>query len=477
MTGKLLVLSAVCLSLGACTSKPARDDRESALVASEIGCPDAETRLFDRLIEGGWGDSAMDRKALHQSLRRQAELRLKDSDLLAAYEKILQFLLEEAPQRTKEKDLRLLYGDFEAGHVGRSTDDILAKEYAVLRVQTWPKFSDVGGLCQAGPRPERASAPAENPAWGMRWTFATAYQSCKVLHQPPLTVQDPDVGGIKSWCCHPDGVGFKREITDPVLVSKTNPYIQPPVDLKSCVDVSRNPLIYNYGGKPFLAEQGLDLHRVAGDGTNVLGIDCSAYVSTALLTAGLKLSKSAPLRPVQAQLYSSGDFLHPEEDGLSCLTRISVGKDQSLRDGDLVGVQGHVFMVGEVGADPFGLQKIHKLEDCQKLSTENLHFNIYQSSNSKNGLGLNRFKAADYVAGSSHDTFRKGLLAYAQQACMARLAKTAVTPQLAELAITRHVDSSECQGPRVPLIHESCVAACMKVGEGPKTSVQRSANP
>lgn len=304
--------------------------------------------------------------------------------------------------------------------------------------------------------------PLPPSVWGTRLAIATAYQSCSALAQPPLTAATPDVKGIEIYGTHPDGVGSKRRIASLTDVQNSHHYIKNEKSYPaSCFNVRQNPLIYDYGGKPYAttsSSSALDFFRNNGDGTSVLGIDCSGFVFSSYATAGLKLSSSRPLRASDAWSWGSSSYVEPQKNGLSCLQKISITAQKSLVPGDIIAVVGHVFIVDKVGQDPFGIKNAATVNDCTSLKSDGFDFVIHQSSNSKNGIGINSYVASDYM--KIAPKFKVGLEKYAYYACLAKFNKKTYTPSIGTLSVVRHKGTPSCQAPRVRLAKEECVSQC-----------------
>lgn len=460
----------VGLALGACAPKTEHLSEDTRQITSELGCDDAETRFFDRLIDGDLADPARNPRSVRLELIENLSKEMGEQSAITALDRTLRFLLEEVPERFAKKDAtarKRLYAALEFGSSNETDENELAQDYQSNYQAAWKGLAKAGVACAASPRVSMA-AKALTPTGfqdstlplqvrGMRWAFATAYQSCEVLTQKALVSTDPDVKGIVEKGHHPDGVGIKRFIDDLPAVLQTHPYLHTP-PASSCLDIRGNPLIYDYGGRPYIDTASVDLHRNAGSGTTVLGIDCSAYVGTSLATAGLKTKSGVALRPEQAGLFSSHDFLNPEANKLDCMTRIPLSPTDTMKNGDIVAVSGHVFMVDKLGGDPFGVAGLTKVEDCSKATSDKFDFEIFQSSNSKNGVGLNRYVARDYLKDKT--TIKAGLEKYAVQACKNRLNKVTSTPKYSDLSVTRHKGTKACIDPRVPIAREACVNAC-----------------
>jgi hypothetical protein len=297
---------------------------------------------------------------------------------------------------------------------------------------------------------------------GERWAFATAYQSCQSIHFPDLDDGASDVQGISIIGKHPDGIGSRRLITDLGRLQKTNLYILFQESKgPSCFDVFQNPLIYDYGGKPYAtldADSPLDLFRDFGDGTKALGIDCSGFVYTALSTAGLRFKKGRELKASDAWAWGSGSYLEPQANGLTCFDKISVTPYESVKAGDIIAVPGHVLIIDKVGLDPFGLEKIKNENECSNISSEMFDFAVVQSSPSKGGVGINYYEAKSYLKTSLK--MKVGLEKYAFYACQARFSKKTFVPNLGSLSVVRHLGTSECFAPRIALQREACIQTC-----------------
>lgn len=310
----------------------------------------------------------------------------------------------------------------------------------------------------------QATAQGLHPAVvGERWTLATAYQSCNTLKLPAMTKTTPAVDGIEIFGTHPDGVGSKRKIASLSKVQATHYYIKDEKSYgASCFNVRNNPLIYDYGGKPYgttAADSTIDLFKNNGDGTSVLGIDCSGFVYTSYAATGLRLKSGRAAKASDSWAWGSSSYVEPQNNGLSCLEKIKVTPTSGIQSGDIVAIYGHVFMVDKVGADPFGLNATQSVSDCSKISAKNFDFVIAQSSNSKNGIGINRYEIKDYATEKS-GTIQDGLQKYAYYACLAKYNKTTYTPSLGNLSVVRHKGTADCLGTRVKLEKEACIQSC-----------------
>lgn len=311
---------------------------------------------------------------------------------------------------------------------------------------------------------ERLQAVANPEVSGVLRTFATAYQSCDVLRLPAMTSATPSASGIAVVGDHPAG-GKKREISSLSSLVASHYYIAGQRLAKnSCFEVRNSPMIYDFGGKPFTSSAlplELNMFKNGGSGTSVLGIDCSAFVFSALGLAGLKMDPD-PAKVLKADLVhgiGSRAFKEPQSNGLRCLDKIKVTGARSVEAGDIIAINGHVNIIDSVGADPFGLARALSLADCtsSRLTSSGFDFVIAQSSPSKGGIGINRYRARDYLKESA--TFTAGLTAYAVAACRARFGGSAVVDS-PNLSVIRHKRTAECRA--TPLVSKNmdCVDSC-----------------
>ncbi|MGE3683425.1 MAG: hypothetical protein AB7G93_17010 [Bdellovibrionales bacterium] len=311
---------------------------------------------------------------------------------------------------------------------------------------------------------EQLEAAGRPEILGLKQTLATAYQSCDVLTLPPMTSQTASVRGVEIVGRHPQG-GQRRKIASLASVNASHYYIQGQRLAKnSCFEVRNDPMIYDFGGKPYTTSRSpaeLNMFKNGGSGEPVLGVDCSALVFSALALAGLKMDPD-PEKPLKASLVhgiGSRAFKEPQSNGMRCLQKITLTRTTSLLPGDVIAINGHVVMVDDMGEDPFGLDEITRAADCNanQISYNRFDFVIAQSSPSKGGIGINRYLAKDYLKESS--TFREGLTRYAVAACRARFG---LSPNLnsPDLSVVRHKKTKECLDQRLVATNAACVDSC-----------------
>lgn len=302
---------------------------------------------------------------------------------------------------------------------------------------------------------------AKNPvSYGAEKILAVAYQSCEALRRPAMVSETPVTEGIAIVGTAPDGVGKKRVIRDLPALLRSNYYLQDFDSSTQCKDIRQSPLIYDYGGKPSTptSRNILDVFTNAGNGTGVLGVDCSGYVFSAIATAGLKLDPNRKLKPVLVHGINAVLYKEPEQNGMPCLTKIAVGIEGTLRAGDIVAKTGHVLIIDSVGVDPLGIKKALTIEQCNQITSSSFDFIVAQSSPSKNGIGINKFVGKDYLGESP--TMKVGLEKYARTACKAKLKGENILLSGQDIQVVRHKLTAECMDDPIPLVGEACVAGC-----------------
>lgn len=455
----------VAALVGACSESPAPSQPVQRLVEA-AGCQSFENAFWDvvnqDLLQGQWPDKERLSSELENLRRTLSEEQRESLDRL--FELVLTGLRQEfqldRPVQALEWTSALEFGD-------TSTNERL-QWYEKLRPMM-RELSQGRGSGECGPvaedygvaDPIPVAQPLTEAQAGLRLTFATAYQSCEALARPPMDASTPDVLGIKSWCCHPDGIGNRRVIEDLPKVLQTHPYVSAATPAPGCGEVRKSPLIYDYGGKPAVTKAGeLHLQQNAGDGTSALGIDCSGFVYTALATAGLKLKSNRPLKANGVYAVSSRSFVSfssgPEP--MDCLERAEFTNGEGLTPGMVSAVPGHVFLIDSVGADPFGLRKTRGKNDCASLTFKDFDFVIAQSSNSKNGVGINRYEANVYLGESPK--FQTGFHAVARKACESFWDRVSVRPTVANFVLLKHRGTAACKANRIALAGESCARSC-----------------
>ncbi|HEY8271970.1 MAG TPA: hypothetical protein VIG33_13855 [Pseudobdellovibrionaceae bacterium] len=483
----VLVLGVLYLS--ACAPKNFEAVQQVATDTTKaIGCNDFESKTWDAingyLIEQ---KSMLSLEELKNPLRSSLKtvkapsgnLNERKVEALAQdMNELYNILLNEVPQVEEVQDAQGLLEVLSALELGDHTTDAkvrlqnkieaqfakIKKQIAAMDVQCATPVAPVPEEGEGAATPEFVKTSLPRPVFGIRFTFATAYQSCQVLDEPIMTknTQDIDDRAITITGKHPNGVGNRREISNVTALLHSHPYYK---NINSyangCLKASTYPMIYDYGGKPYAttsANSVLNFFRDGGNGTKVLGTDCSGFVYSGLAAAGLRLSPNKVVKATGVNGISATMYMDPPRNGLNCLAKITVTPKSDLKAGDIVAVHGHVIMIDSVGSDPFGINGVKNADACSRLEPKDFDFVVIQSSPSKNAVGMNRYQAKDYLYES--DKMRTGLTQYAYYACLARLNNRNYTPNLGTLSVIRHRQTPECLGARIKLSQESCIQSC-----------------
>lgn len=317
-----------------------------------------------------------------------------------------------------------------------------------------------GGSSGAVPTPD-ANKPVTNKvamSVGLNRVFATAYQSCRVLDLPPMDASTSSVVGITRLPgTHEDGIGGLRVIGDLKAVQSTHYYVRGIATESSCVRVSDNPLIYDYGGSPSISNNTLNFFVNSGSGTKALGVDCSAFVSSAIAVGGLRYKPDLANKAIYTRQTSS-KFISAAQSNFTCFENVTLTPKQSIKAGDIVGVKGHVVVVDRVGADPFGLNLIKSEKECSSISHRNFDIDVAQSSPSKGGIGINKYKASVYLDETT--LMKEAFVGMAQQACLAKFQNKNLKPANTEWGFLRHKGTPECVSSPIAMVGESCTRTC-----------------
>ncbi|MES3037434.1 MAG: hypothetical protein V4736_05950 [Bdellovibrionota bacterium] len=469
----LMGLSACGVPLSTVSTEAALESQKEALTCTAV----AESKIWDSYVEGA-AAKVQSTSEFRQAAVNDSELESNAQDALSELHELLTVRIPEEQRLTTDAQKIAYWASLE---IGDQTTDAkayyqqeLKKIFARLQQSNLTvaakAIRSTANCASATPSKEAAESwygAFKNTSYsraeaGGRWAFANIYQICGSLSQKPMDAGTADVKGISIVGVHPDGVGNKRVISDLPAFLKSHYYMSRKSSVaKGCFNTYKNPLIYDYGGKPSTDGGVLNFFTDAGDGTKVLGIDCSGFVFSAMATAGLKLSSSKTLKASNVHGISSHLYVNPASNGLDCLDKVKVGKAEEIKAGDIVAVPGHVFFVQKIGRDPMGIAAAVAARDCNAMSTDKFDFTVMQSNPSKGGIGVNIYKANVYVNESVK--IKSGLLKYAKAACQNRLAGTTTKPNYSDIAITRHKGTPACLTARIPLESEKCIASCSDV--------------
>lgn len=497
---KFFVLSRVLvfsLLLGACAPPDSPRDkiqpepqtltadlRVIGTVVDEIGCDDLREVLFENLqlylMDAARIPAVPEiRRVVAFEINRRFAGQISShsvDELLAAVSDFYQMLINEVPQRMQTKQAWSLKRTLGALKVGdRSTEEAnqLQKliEKKLFRIQqivsrenircAGVKLQSRFNLSDLQIQALRAKVPLI--LLGGRKSLATAYQSCDSLRIKPLNRSVPHLEGVEVIGTAPYG-GKIRKIVDQAAVARTHPYIKDFVPTAGCLDVKKITMIYDFGGKPYAttdANSTLNFWRDAPGGGPGLGIDCSGFVFSAVAAGGLRLREGKPLKAFEVQDYPAMMYMDPQNNGFTCLEKVSMGAGTDLKAGDLVVAPDHIVIVDKVGRDPLA---IRKYSDCDKITYQDFDFVIAQSSPEQNAVGINRYSISEYLAQQpSNSSIFAGFREYAVAACKAYRGGRDVLISSENISVVRHKMTPSCLQPEIKLDGQSCIQSCREI--------------
>lgn len=449
------------------SQSPRSYQQKASEVLGHWSCDIFESDLYDvayvAIVDQKLDISSVDVMKDFSSLVDQKEQLLSEVDrrnLKILIQKFYQLVLDRSHQNLKELLEKVTAA--EAGIQLELESEALQKQLKSWRSELSDFRKGTNIKCPLGSDGHRA--PIANPlglSLAADKVLGVAYQSCAAVNLRPMTKETETAKGIEIVGTHPDGVGKKRRIQNLNQLLQTDYYLQNfPVN-NQCRDIRSSPMIYDYGGKPNTPtnENVLDFFVNDGDGTNVLGIDCSGYVFSSIGAAGFRLEPNKKLKPILVHGINAAAYMEPQKNGMGCFQKIKVGASGTLLPGDIISKVGHVVVVKSIGPDPLGILKVEKANDCDRISIGDFDFVVSQSSPSKGGIGINQYVAKDFLSESAN--MKAGLEAFARSACKARLANTD-REVLGELVqVTRHKMTSECLDNPIALRGESCLNSCL----------------
>ena len=456
-------------------------EQASQNISDSLGCANVQSKVFDafyylldqnQLIPDPQDlKFALDKNVDKLSVLKNNQLKTAQiNNLKSALHDLVDLLLSESVRNPKiswkEQVQKLIEYEMEDQSNNltiqstRKISDKVIEIKKITKTLTTPCLDPV----VSQPRPDGSGA-VDNltsnknllMAGGLNKVFATAYQSCRVLDLPEMDHSTSNVQGIIRNGTHSDGIGGKRFITDLKAVQNSHYYIRGIASESSCKDVRSSPLIYDYGGSPMVTNNSINFFENAGSGTDVLGVDCSAYISSGIAASGLRYKPGLENKAIFIRQTSS-KFIDATISGFSCFENVTVSKNSSIKPGDIVGVNGHVVAVDKLGSDPFGLGLLKSAAECSSLSYKNFDIVISQSSPSKNGIGINKYAAKDYLDESGK--MRTAFVEMGKQACLAYFENKSIKPKSADWGFLRHKGTAECLATKVHIEGESCTQKC-----------------
>lgn len=469
----VVTLAAAGFFVGCAPQNLSSLSKASQSISESLGCTNVKSKVFDSfyelLDETQAIPQASDFKTvLHEklvSIKSEKQLSQSESDKLDQIsdqlDEVIDLMLSESA-----KNPRLSVHEQIEKLIEYEMEDQSTRTIIETQQQVSAKMKQIKALSEEIPvdcahpdkeAPLSASAVANaKMAKGLNMVFATAYQSCRVLDLPPMDASTPNVVGISRVGTHEDGIGGKRLVTDTKAVENSHYYMRGIASESSCVKTT--PLIYDYGGKVSSSGNTLSFFKNAGSGTAALGVDCSGYVAASIAVSGLRYKPGLVTKPIYAN-QSASKYIDSAKSGFSCFENVTLTPAVSIKEGDIVGVSGHVVAVDKIGADPFGLKNVNSVDDCANLNYRNFDIVIAQSSPSKNGIGMNKYEVRDYINESGK--MKTAFVEMGKQACLAKFQNKNIKPASSAWGFVRHKGTADCVAERAVLEGESCTRACL----------------
>jgi len=331
-----------------------------------------------------------------------------------------------------------------------------------------------------------------NPAAkGARLLLASMFQSCKALDNVigPETKNLQGVTSAKKFR-KPNSRSYQYGVSGGRLRKITNneDYVNshivlkelakdPDYPAKGCKSVLDQPPVYGYGSRTGVSKSGeVRLFKkgsgVARSSKPASGIDCSAFISTALGSQGLKVTTSSG--PFVSNTTRSFSALTRQKN--SCLKPATFEANDTIRPGDMLNVAGsHIVMIDGVGIDPLGINKRAKTNSCHDISVNDFDFTFIHSGALKNSYGPSRVHISTYA--KKPGTMFSNLRQIALKACLNKVkgkkdvVSTANMSTNSRFSLIRHQsDNPSCRSDkRVKLEGEDCVKQCLGESEGQAT--------
>ncbi|OUR98730.1 hypothetical protein A9Q84_04775 [Halobacteriovorax marinus] len=359
----------------------------------------------------------------------------------------------------------------------------LSKDYSTFpssediknRINSYVTSSDGCPQYYDNTNPNKSMNPA---AKGARMLLATMFQSCAAIDNV-IGPSTPNLKGVDSARSYGKQKGVsggklrriyssKSYINSHIVLSKLAK--DPNYPAKGCKSMLDKPPVYGYGSRTGVSKSGgVKLFKggsgVAKTSSPASGIDCSAFISTALGSQGLKVTTAAG--PFTSNTTRSFHALTKQKN--SCLKKASFEGDETIKAGDMLNVAGsHIVMIDGVGADPLGINKHATAGTCNSINVADFDFTFIHSGALKNSYGPSRVHISTYANGPG--TMFNSLRQIALKTCLSKVkgktgkVSTASLTTNSRFSLIRHQsDKPSCRSKkRVKLEGESCVKQCLE---------------
>ncbi|WP_127717931.1 hypothetical protein [Halobacteriovorax sp. HLS] len=322
-----------------------------------------------------------------------------------------------------------------------------------------------------------------NPASkGARTVLASFYQSCAAIDNV-ITSRVNTLKGVTSVRVADGKCGVKsrriRKIYDRDAFIKSHIVLSkldndPSYPGPGCIDKRKAPPVYGYcsttnvnsKGEAKLSQKGMG---VAKSSLPASGIDCSAFISLALGSQGLKVSKTDD----KFKRYTTTGFAGAAQSSKnSCLKSPVFSEEKSIIPGDIINYRAsHVVMIDAVGEDPLGIDKFSKTSNCGAITIDAFDFTYIHSGLTGGNYGPSRVHVSAHNGSSS--TMFNNLVQLARKACAKKVkgekelgSASKLHSSNARFGLLRHQsDDPRCRtDKKVKIEGQSCIDQCVEKG-------------
>ena len=380
------------------------------------------------------------------------------------------------------------------------------------------QFSDIADRLP-GARDDLDAREISAIAYGARRSMGTLNQNCDALRMDNLVRGDYRQAGLKGCPpgnpdCAKEGKAYintdriqagdelerhaPEEFFDHALVAKSSFYRQRGAPGPHCRDVTNEPAVFYVTCQPKISGSGgrvmVDvivkaprsgrMPKAPTDSIDFTCTNCSGFLSGALALAGQRIHQGRNDFNI-----GSSSLLNQSTRAGGCFDAAEFKGTRSIKSGDVLAIgnsgelYGHVMTVESVGPDPWGIGRVHRLEECrpENLPYEGFDFTIIQSGSILDRLPVSRMQANQMLLASEQRT--KNIFGnMAVKACKAQLGGQAIVARTlargtygpADDAFMRHSDMAACRTAPAALAKDgACMDACPAAQKGrPQGGVQ-----
>lgn len=317
-------------------------------------------------------------------------------------------------------------------------------------------------------------------AKGARKTFQMANLNCE-LGDKSKTIKKDEFKGHAKEIVMTEVRPYVREFYDITEARATHPFKKAPFSRAECPQTDLDLFVFDFGSQPKVdaAKKEINVfNETRKKGVKAYGLDCSGFVRSAILAAGVRLQKNVDPFTQKSTSFSTSSLMGLKD---SCFKTAEFKKDESLKSGDLIvmrgskhdGDEGHAAIVEFLDEDPFNVKAsgAQKAADCQvpafqeKMKSKDFKISILHSTGSFGGIGPTRTLIKDYAEyGENQPKFVDLLQELAIKACEANFSDTPAKATVRnELRVLRFDSTNEAackQEPGKFKYRDKCLGPC-----------------